>query len=118
MLGKFLAAFALVAVAIAMTMTYPITLMVLSDVDLGPIVGGYIGLLGLGAAFTAIGTATSVGTRNQIVAFLLALGICTLPFASGFALGQVPAAILPLVNSSPSRPTSTTSHEGSSIAAT
>ena len=96
-LGKFLAAFALVAVAIAMTMTYPITLMVLSDVDLGPILGGYIGLLGLGAAFTAIGTATSVGTRNQIVAFLLALGICTLPFASGFALGQVPAAILPLV---------------------
>ena len=96
-LGKFLAAFALVAVAIAMTLTYPITLMVLSDVDLGPILGGYIGLLGLGAAFTAIGTATSVGTRNQIVAFLLALGLCTLPFASGFALGQVPAAILPLV---------------------
>ena len=31
------------------------------------------------------------------MAFLLALGICTLPFASGFALGQVPAAILPLV---------------------
>jgi len=95
--GKFLAAFALVAVAIAMTLTYPITLMFLSDLDLGPVVGGYIGLLGLGAAFTAVGTATSVGTRNQIVAFLLALGICTLPFASGFALGQVPAAILPLV---------------------
>ncbi len=96
-LGKFLAAFTLVAVAIAMTLTYPITLMFLSDVDLGPIVGGYIGLLGLGAAFTAIGTATSVGTRNQIVAFLLALGICTLPFASGFALSQVPAAILPVI---------------------
>ena len=96
-LGKFLAAFTLVAVAIAMTLTYPITLMFLSDVDLGPIVGGYIGLLCLGAAFTAIGTATSVGTRNQIVAFLLALGICTLPFASGFALSQVPAAILPII---------------------
>ncbi len=96
-LGKYLAAFALVAVAIAMTLTYPVTLMILSDVDLGPIVGGYIGLLCLGAAFTAIGTATSVGTRNQIVAFLLALGICMLPFASGFALGQVPAVILPLV---------------------
>jgi ABC-2 type transport system permease protein len=96
-LGKFLAAFALVAVAIAMTLTYPVTLMILSDVDLGPIVGGYIGLLCLGAAFTAIGTATSVGTRNQIVAFLLAIGICMLPFASGFALSQVPAAILPLV---------------------
>ena len=96
-LGKFLAAYTLVAVAVAMTLTYPITLMLLSDVDLGPIAGGYLGLLGLGAAFTAIGTATSVGTRNQIVAFLLALGICTLPFASGFALGQVPAAIVPHV---------------------
>jgi ABC-2 type transport system permease protein len=60
-------------------------------------VGGYIGLLGLGAAFTAIGTAASVGTRNQVVAFLIALGLSTLPFASGFVLSQVPSGILPLV---------------------
>lgn len=96
-MGKFLAAFTLVAIAIALTGTYPLTLLLLSDVDVGPIVGGYIGLLGLGAAFTAIGTATSVGTRNQIVAFLLAFGVCMLPFASGFALSRVPAGILPLV---------------------
>ena len=96
-MGKFLAAFTLVAIAIALTGTYPLTLLLLSDVDVGPMVGGYIGLLGLGAAFTAIGTATSVGTRNQIVAFLLALGVCMLPFASGFALSRVPAGILPLV---------------------
>ena len=96
-MGKFLAAFTLVAIAIALTGTYPLTLLLLSDVDAGPMVGGYIGLLGLGAAFTAIGTATSVGTRNQIVAFLLALGVCMLPFASGFALSRVPAGILPLV---------------------
>ena len=38
-----------------------------------------------------------MGTRNQIVAFLLALGICLVPFASGFALNQVPASILPVV---------------------
>ena len=96
-LGKFLAAFTLVATAIGLTFSYPLTLIILSDMDLGPVVGGYIGLLGLGASFTAIGTATSVGTRNQIVAFLLALGICLVPFASGFALKQVPPAILPLV---------------------
>lgn len=96
-LGKFLAAFTLVSVAILLTFTYPLTLMMLSNVDLGPIVGGYIGLLGLGAAFTAIGTAASVGTRNQVVAFLIALGLSTLPFASGFVLSQVPSAILPLV---------------------
>jgi len=96
-LGKFLAAFTLVATAIGLTVSYPLTLLILSDMDPGPIVGGYIGLFGLGASFTAIGTATSVGTRNQIVAFLLALGICLVPFASGFALNQVPAAILPVV---------------------
>lgn len=96
-LGKFLAAFTLVSVAILLTFSYPLTLMMLSNVDLGPIVGGYIGLLGLGAAFTAIGTAASVGTRNQVVAFLIALGLSTLPFASGFVLSQVPSGILPLV---------------------
>ena len=96
-LGKFLAAFSLVGVAIAMTLTYPLTLALLGDLDLGPVLGGYVGLLGLGAAFTAIGTATSVGTQNQVVAFLLALSICVVPFASGFALAQVPAAVLPVV---------------------
>ena len=96
-LGKFLAAFTLVTTAIMLTATYPVTLMMLSSVDPGPIVGGYIGLLGLGAAFTAIGTAASVGTRNQIVAFLVALGLCIIPFASGFALASVPPSILPIV---------------------
>ena len=96
-LGKFLAAFSLVCVAIILTLSYPITLFLLSDIDVGPIVGGYVGLFGLGAAFTAIGTATSVRTRNQIVAFMMTLLICTVPFASGFALAQVPTAFLPVV---------------------
>jgi len=96
-LGKFLAAFTLVCVSISLTLTYPATLLFLSDIDIGPVVGGYIGLFGLGAAFTAIGTAASVSTRNQIVAFMLTLVICTIPFASGFALAQIPAAFLPVV---------------------
>ncbi len=96
-LGKFLAAFTLVSVAIVLTLTYPLTLAMLSNIDMGPVFGGYIGLFALGAAFTAIGTAASVGTRNQIIAFLVALGISTLPFASGFALSQVPAGLLPIV---------------------
>ncbi len=96
-LGKFLAAFSLVSVAILLTLSYPVTLLMLSEIDLGSIVGGYIGLFGLGAAFTAIGTAASVSTKNQIVAFMLALVVCTIPFASGFALAQVPATFLPIV---------------------
>ncbi len=96
-LGKFLAALTLVVVSILLTLSYPITLMFLSDIDVGPIVGGYLGLLGLGAAFTAIGTAASVVTKNQIVAFMITVMICVIPFASGFALAQVPATFLPLV---------------------
>jgi len=96
-LGKYLAAVVLIAVALALTATYPITLAYLGTLDPGPVVGGYLGLLLLGAAFAAIGTAASAFTSNQIIAFLVALVLCVIPFASGFALAQVPASILPLV---------------------
>jgi ABC-2 type transport system permease protein len=96
-LGKYLASVAVVTVALLLTVTYPITLATLGSLDPGPVVGGYIGLLLLGMAFCAIGTAASAFTSNQIIAFIVALVVCTLPFASGFALGQVPAALLPLV---------------------
>ena len=96
-LGKFLAALSLMSGALLLTLTYPATLAQLSDIDLGPVAGGYLGLFLLGASFTAIGTAASAMTRNQVVAFLIALVICLVPFASGYALQQVPAALLPMV---------------------
>ena len=96
-LGKYLASVMVMSVALLLTLTYPITLAFLGSLDPGPVVGGYIGLLLLGMSFCAIGTAVSAFTSNQIVAFLVALVICTLPFASGFALSQVPPSILPLV---------------------
>jgi ABC-2 type transport system permease protein len=96
-LGKFLAALSLMTGALLLTLTYPVTLAQLSDIDLGPVAGGYLGLFLLGASFTAIGTAASAMTRNQVVAFLIALVICLVPFASGYALQQVPAALLPMV---------------------
>lgn len=96
-LGKYLAALALMTAALGLTVTYPITLSQLGALDWGPVVGGYLGLFLLGAAFTAIGTAASAMTRSQVVAFLIAVVVCLLPFASGFALGQVPPSILPVV---------------------
>jgi len=96
-LGKFLAALALMTLALALTITYPITMGTLGNLDTGPVLGGYLGMFLLGAAFTAIGTAASTITRNQVVAFLLALIACLVPFATGYALGNVPASVLPLV---------------------
>ena len=96
-LGKYLASLSLMTIALALTVTYPITLGMLGEMDWGPVVGGYLGLFLLGAAFAAIGTAASALTTNQVVSFLLALMLCLLPFASGYALARVPAVILPVV---------------------
>lgn len=96
-LGKYLASLTLMTLALALTVTYPATLAGLGDLDWGPVVGGYVGMFLLGAAFTAIGTAASALTSNQIVSFLVALLVCLVPFASGYALTRVPSVILPLV---------------------
>lgn len=96
-LGKYLSAVALMTVALALTATYPVTLALLGDLDAGAAFGGYLGLFLLGASLCAIGTAASAYTSNQVVAFLVALLLGTVPFATGFALDRVPPAILPLV---------------------
>lgn len=96
-LGKYLAALALMAVSLLLTLTWPLTLGMLGDLDLGPVFGGYLGLFLLGAAFTAIGTAASAYTSSQVIAFLVALIVGLVPFATGFALQRVPGDLLPLV---------------------
>jgi len=96
-LGKYIAAMGLICLSLLLTLSYPMTLSDLSELDIGPVIGGYLGLFLLGASFAAIGTAASAMTQNQVVAFLVALVLCMLPFAMGFALGRLPADILPLV---------------------
>ena len=96
-LGKYLAALALITIALVLTVTYPITLGFYGDLDLGPLFGGYVGLFLMGAAFTAIGCAASALTHSQVIAFLIALTVGMVPFATGYALASVPAVILPVV---------------------
>ncbi|MCB9760162.1 MAG: ABC transporter permease subunit [Alphaproteobacteria bacterium] len=96
-LGKYSAAVALILVALGLTLPYAITLSRLGELDWGPVIGGYLGLALLAAAYTAIGTAASTVTSNQIVAFLLAMAICMVPYVTGFFLHRVPGDLLPLV---------------------
>ncbi|MSP54002.1 MAG: ABC transporter [Myxococcales bacterium] len=116
-LGKFLAAWGLVGVLVASTLGYPLMLAWLSTpatiagsgdapvfvrmfsecgLDWGPVFGGYLGLLLLGAALTAIGLASSASTSNPIIAFLTTLALTTFPFVLGLFLDRVPPALLPL----------------------
>lgn len=95
--GKWLAAVFLVAVALATSFSWPIALAMLGDLDWGPVAGGYLGLLFMGAGFAAIGTFTSSLTDSQVMAFLLSFVACLVPFAMGLLLGLVPGDWLPLV---------------------
>ena len=75
--GKFLASFCFIAVAILLTVTIPISILVIGGKpDLGPIVTGYIGTLLMGGAYLAIGMWISSYTENQIIAFLLGVVAC------------------------------------------
>ncbi len=75
-LGKFLAAVVFVAAMLVPTLAYAISTALLGDLDWGPVIGGYLGTLLLGAAFAAIGLFASSLTRNQIIAFIIGVAIC------------------------------------------
>ena len=75
-LGKFFAATAFVAATLLPTLSYPVFISFLGDLDKGPVLGGYIGALCLGGAFCAGGLFASSLTRNQSVAFIIGMIIC------------------------------------------
>jgi ABC-2 type transport system permease protein len=71
--GKFLAALAVIGLAVLLTIPLPISIALFGKPDAGPIIGGYLGALLLSAAYLAIGSWISSTTSNQIVSFILAL---------------------------------------------
>ncbi|MBN1932610.1 MAG: ABC transporter permease subunit [Desulfobacterales bacterium] len=75
-IGKFLAGVVFIAAILIPTLSYPIFIAFLGQLDWGPVIGGYAGALLLGAAFSAIGLFASALTRNQIIAFIVGLVIC------------------------------------------
>ena len=80
-LGKFFGALGFIKVTLAMSLIFPLMVASLGTVDIGMIVGGYIGLILLGAAYAAMGLLTSTWTKNQIVAFILAVLLCAFFYA-------------------------------------
>ena len=70
-LGKFLAAWALVGIALLPTLLYYITIASLGGLDNGPVIGGYLGLMLMAGVYVAIGLFASSLTDNQVIAFIL-----------------------------------------------
>lgn len=92
--GKFLAAWALVAMALLPTVLYVVTVRSLGNLDTGAVLGGYLGIVLLGGVFAAAGTFGSSLSSNQIVALIISFVIGFVLFVLDKVLLYVP---LPLV---------------------
>ncbi len=85
--GKYLAALALLAVGLILSLPFAFTVSRLGPLDWGPVWGGYLGTLLLGGTYLAVGMFASALTKNQIVALLLGVAIClALFFLDSFAM--------------------------------
>ncbi|MDP2361847.1 MAG: ABC transporter permease [bacterium] len=95
-LGKFLAALSLLAVTIAGTLAWTLTVSALGDLDTGMVLTGYLGMLLMGAAYTAIGLLASSLTPNQIVGFILGIAMILVLFLLDKVLFFIPARLVGL----------------------
>jgi len=82
-LGKFLAAWAFCAIALALTFPLVLTVNYLGQPDNGVIAAGYAGCLLVAGAYLAVGAAMSAMTKNQVIAFVLAVAVCFVFAAAG-----------------------------------
>jgi ABC-2 type transport system permease protein len=96
-LGKFLAAMALLCTAIGLTLVFAITVKSLGPLDRGPTIGGYLGLVLMGGAYVAIGVMASALTRNSIVSFIVAFAISFALYLLGRLTQFLPQALQKLV---------------------
>ena len=83
--GKFLAAWLVLALALALTFPIVITVNYLGHPDNGAIVAGYIGSFLLAGAYLSISAMTSALTRNQVVSFILSVVICLFLVLVGYS---------------------------------
>ena len=74
-IGKFLSTWLLIAIALAFTLPYYITVSTLGPIDHGAVWTGYLGLLLMSGTYISIGLFASSISNNQIVGFLLAMFI-------------------------------------------
>jgi ABC-2 type transport system permease protein len=77
-IGKYLAALTLFLLIVVLTMWNLVLLFIYGSPDIGPIISGYLGLILTGAAFLAVGMLTSTFTKNQIVSWVVSIGVLLL----------------------------------------
>ena len=82
--GKFLASWVVVALALVLTFPIWITVNYLGSPDNGVILAGYIGSLLMAGAYLAITAMTSAMTRNQVVSFIVSVVLALFLILAGY----------------------------------
>jgi ABC-2 type transport system permease protein len=101
--GKFLAAWLFIGLALSLTFPIWITVNYLGDPDNGAILAAYIGSWLMAGGFLAIGSCLSAMTRNQVVAFILSVVVCFgfllsgLPMVMNLFSSWAPQAVLDMI---------------------
>jgi ABC-2 type transport system permease protein len=92
-LGKYFASLAIVVVALIPTLIYYLTVYQLGvekgNVDTGAVIGSYIGLILLAGSFTSVGIFASSVSKNQIIAFMIAVFLCFIAFSGFDSISQL-----------------------------
>ncbi|HEV7608624.1 MAG TPA: ABC transporter permease subunit, partial [Steroidobacteraceae bacterium] len=83
-LGKFFAAWLFVGIALVLTFPIWYTVNYLGNPDNGAILAAYLGSFFVAGGFLAVGSFTSSFTKNQLIAFIVALWFCFLLLIAGY----------------------------------
>ncbi|MCR6650346.1 MAG: Gldg family protein [Cellvibrionaceae bacterium] len=81
--GKFIACWVLLALALLLTLPLPITVSLLGDLDWGPVWSGYVAALLLGGSYISMGLFISSRCDNQIVSLILAVTLAAIFYLIG-----------------------------------
>ena len=88
-LGKFLAAYTVYVISLALLLIQVVIIAAVSTPNMAIIVGNYIALLAVGAVFISIGCFVSSLTENQLVANIATLGINVFLFLMDYAYSLI-----------------------------
>jgi ABC-2 type transport system permease protein len=96
-LGKFLAAWAFLAIAIGLSFPLILTVAWLGDPDFGVMAASYAGSLLMAGAYLGVCSLTSALTRNQVISFVLSVVVClALVFLGWNVFSELLGSVLPV----------------------
>lgn len=82
--GKFIAAWAVIALSLLLTFPLVVTVNYLGAPDNGVIIASYLGSFLMAGAYLAVTAATSAMTRNQVISFIVSVVVCLFLILAGW----------------------------------